>query len=85
MTNLIIMTIIIAAVAGIAGMLLVLLIHALCPKKHQRKGIYDYQYCSWDQELDETIVTINKLGGKLISVTLRDGVYTVFFWRPADG
>jgi len=51
----------------------------------RRPGIYDYQLCADDRELQETLKEINQSGYVLISVTQNDWTYTVFFWRPDDG
>lgn len=83
MTNLIITTIVIAAIAGAAGMLLSLVLYL--GRSDRRKGLYDYTYCECGVEVAKTLAAINDMGGKLIGVTQQDGLWTIFFWRPADG
>lgn len=53
--------------------------------RRQPQGVYDYQYCTCNTELHQAIAHINAHGYRLISVTYQDFVYTVFFWRYADG
>lgn len=54
--------------------------------KNQHKWRYDFDFVSDVDTLRDMICYINRHGYILVSVTQNiEGIYTIFFKRPADG